>query len=63
MQKAAEWVVAVSFVAAELLGPADAARSPHGLHHSAELRRFVRLARRERGGEDKALAVSNQVQL
>ena len=33
------------------------------MHHVVELRRFVRLPRRECDGEDKAVAVSNQVEL
>lgn len=57
-----ELLVACSESAA-LLEPADAAWPPHGVHHLAELRRFVRLARGERGPEDKAVAVSNQVEL
>lgn len=63
VQELPQRVVAVALVAGQLEWPADAARPPHGVHYLAELRGFVRLARGERGPEDKALAVSNQVEL
>ena len=43
--------------------PADATGPMQGMHQVVELGGFVGLARRERGPEDKALAVSNQVDL
>jgi hypothetical protein len=46
-----------------LVRPADVAWPPHGVHYVVELRRFVRLARRESDGEHKALSVSNHVEL
>lgn len=56
-------VVAVAFVAGELRGPSIAAVSQHAVHCMVELRRFVRLARRECGAVNKAVAVSNQAPL
>jgi hypothetical protein len=62
-EELADRFVAVSLVAGNLVRPADVAWPPHGVHYVVELRRFVRLARRESDGEHKALSVSNHVEL
>jgi len=59
-------IEAVSLVAGHAMGPT--ARRAHGLpdahrvHHELELRRFVRLPRRDFDGKRQVSAVSNQVE-
>lgn len=55
--------IAVALVAGELDRPAGVPGPTHAMDQVVELGRFVRLACGERGSNDKALAVSNQVEL
>src|SRR5208283_234828 len=57
-----DFVVTVAFVAGQLDRPAEATRPTHLVHQAYELRRFVRLSRREGDAKGKALSVSDQVE-